>query len=88
MLPYAENNFENIKKLEKDIHVYISTFYAPTQIFEKWIFFVVCAKRQKMRRERAYFSTKVFHFCIDHIKSRVFFKRLCVHVKHFCLEFV
>jgi hypothetical protein len=74
MLPLSEKmNFKMSKNLEKNMHMYISIFYVVTQSFVKTdILCALCKKDKNMHREKAYFSTKIYHFYIDHIKSRFF----------------
>jgi hypothetical protein len=74
--------------------MYISIFYVITQSFVKNEYSLCpMKKRQKYILRKAYFSTKFYHFYIDHIKSRFLFKQLCRHVEHghihtkFCFNF-
>jgi hypothetical protein len=70
---YSENKFENVKNLEKENkHLYLYILRAHAKFREERIFFMASTKRQKTCHEKAYFSTKLYHFYIDHINSRFF----------------
>jgi hypothetical protein len=82
MLTLRENEFQNIKKFRKNIHMYISTFYVPTQSFMKKKFLWVVQKTTTNTLRKGLFSSKFYHFYIGHIKIFYFQKSLRRHIGH------
>jgi hypothetical protein len=84
MLPLSEKTKFKMLKLKKVqkiyLHVYLYIVCAHTKFHVKRIFFVTYTKKTKICCERAYFTTKFYHFYIGHIKVSLFLKRLRGHV--------
>jgi hypothetical protein len=69
--------------------MYISTLYfAHAKFHRKMDIFCGLCKKDKKCHEKAYFSTKFYHFYIDYIKSRFFLERLHGHVEHGVVTFL
>jgi hypothetical protein len=65
------------------MHMYISIFYVVTQSFVKNEYFLCPMQKDKnMHRKKAYFSTKICHFYIDHIKIWFLLEQLGRHVEY------
>jgi hypothetical protein len=83
MLPLCRKWILKCQKLGKICtYIFLYSTWSCKVSWKADILCVVCKKDKNIRRERAYFSTKFYHFYIDHIKSWFLLKNLCRHVEH------